>query len=79
MDLDNINNIEVLRKIAKNGRAQLKYDIDEIFRKGFWYLVEQDYFGVTIFSDDYQYEKTFTYEEAEKCLERFWQVNKEEF
>ena len=72
MDLDNINDIEVLRKIAKKGRVKLKYDIDEIFRKGFWYLVEQDYFGVTIFSDDHQYGKTFTYEEAEKCLERFF-------
>ena len=72
MDLDNISDIEELRKIAKKGRTQLKYDIDEIFRKGFWYLVEQDYFGVTIFSDNYQYAKNFTYEEAEKCLEGFF-------
>ena len=71
MDLDNINDIEELRKIAKKGRVQLKFDIDEIFKKGFWYLVEQDYFGVTIFSDDYAHEKFFTYEEAEKCLESF--------
>ena len=71
MDLDNIDDIEELRRIAKKGRVQLKFDIDEIFRKGFWYLVEQDYFGVTIFSDDYSHRKFFTYKEAEKCLEGF--------
>lgn len=75
MDLDNINDIELLRNIAKKCRVQLKRDIDTcndyIFRKGYWYLLEQDYFGVTIFSDDYAHEVFFTYEEAEKCLEGF--------
>lgn len=68
MDLDNINDIEILRKIAKEGRTKLKCDIDENFRKGFWYLIEQDFFGVVIFSDDYKHEKFFTYEEADKYL-----------
>ena len=46
MDLDNINDIELLRKIAKTARVQLLMNIEKgdfIFKKGFWYLVEQDY------------------------------------
>lgn len=75
MDLDNINDIEVLRKAAKCGRAQLKKDIssvngDYIFKEGFWYFVEQDEYGVSIFSEDYHNEVTFTYEEVSKFLRR---------
>ena len=73
MDLDNINDIELLRKIAKTARVQLLMDIEKgdfIFKKGFWYLVEQDCFGITIYSDDYKYEHYFTYKEADKCLNR---------
>ena len=75
MDLDNINDIEVLRKVAKYGRAQLKKDVDSVngdytFKEGFWYFVEQDEYGVTIFSDNYYHEVTFTYEEASKFLRR---------
>lgn len=75
MDLDNIDNVEELRRIAKKGRTQLNKDVilpnGYIFRKGFWYLLEQDYFGVTIFTDDYAYEAFFSYEEAEKFLKGF--------
>lgn len=75
MDLDNIDNVEELRRIAKKGRVKLKKDImlpnGYIFRKDFWYLVAQDYFGVTIFTDDYAEEVVFSYEEAEKFLKGF--------
>lgn len=73
MDLDNINDIEVLRKAAKSGRVQLKKDIisgDYIFRKGFWYSIEQDEYGVYIFSNDYIHEANFTYGEASEFLRR---------
>ena len=75
MDLDNINDVEVLRKAAKRGRAQLRKDVNAIrgkytFKKGFWYLVEQDEYGVYIFSEDYIYEARFTYIEAGEYLNR---------
>ena len=71
MDLDNINDIEVLRKTAKSGRVQLKKDViegDYTFKKNFWYRIEQDEHGVYIFSEDYSYEASFTYEEASEYL-----------
>lgn len=77
MDLDNINDIEVLRKAAKKGRVQLKKDIDAIggnyiFKKGFWYLLEQDEYGVSIYCDDYIYEAHFnTFKEADEYLNRY--------
>ena len=76
MDLDNINDIEVLRKLAKSGRAKLKKDInstrgDYTFKKGFWYLVEQDAYGVTVISDDYMHEVFFhDYIDADEYLDR---------
>ena len=75
MDLDNINDIEVLRKAAKRGRVQLKKDVNSIngdytFKKGFWYFVEQDEYGVYIYSDNYIHSADFTYVEAEECLKR---------
>lgn len=76
MDLDNINDIEVLRKAAKKGRVKLKKDVNSIdgdytFKKGFWYLLEQDEYGVSIFCDDYIYEAHFdTYEEANEYIKR---------
>lgn len=73
MDLDNINDIEVLRNAAKFGRAQLKKDVNAdrgnyIFKKGYWYLVEQDEYYVSIYSDDYKYTRMFTYKEANEYL-----------
>lgn len=74
MDLDNISDIEILREAAKNGRVQLKKDIDTYggkytFKKGFWYLVEQDEYYVTIHSEDYAHEVCFTYREASEYLD----------
>lgn len=73
MDLDNINDIEVLRRAAKDMRAQLREDIEDddgnyIFKKGYWYIVEHGRCYVTIYSDDYTYTRLFNYEEAIKYL-----------
>ena len=75
MDLDNINDIEVLRKASKSGRVQLKKKVNAIrgnytFKKGFWYFVEQDEYGVSIFYEDYIYEASFTYMESSEYLNR---------
>ena len=73
MDLDNINDIEVLREAAKKGRVQLKKDINAYgssyaFKKGLWYLVEQDEYYVHIFSEDYTHTAALTYREANEYL-----------
>lgn len=74
MDLDNINDIEVLREAAKECRAKIKENVQDdsevyTFKKGYWYVVEQDQYYVTIYSDDYLYRRVFTYKEASKYLE----------
>ena len=74
MDLDNINDIEVLREAAKYSRVQLKKDVvsddgDYTFQKGFWYFVEQDRNGVYIFTDKCTHSAEFTYETAREYLE----------
>ena len=73
MDLDNINDIEVLREIAKESRTKMKEDADSdcdgyTFKKGYWYYCEQDKYYVTIYSDDYKHTRMFTYKEADKYL-----------
>ena len=73
MDLDNINDIEVLRRAAKDCRVQLKEDVMDdngvyTFKKSHWYIVNHDEHYVTIYSDDYNYTRLFTYEEANKYL-----------
>lgn len=73
MDLDNINDVEVLREAAKYMRVQLREDIIDdtghyIFKKGFWYIIEQDDYYVTIYSDDCAYTRMLTYIEANKYL-----------
>lgn len=73
MDLDNINNIEVLRNALKNICVKLKQDVKSIngdytFKKGFWYFVDQDEYGVSIYSNDYKYSAYFDYDEASKYL-----------
>ena len=75
MDLDNINDVEVLREAAKSGRAKLKKDVvsnngDYIFKKGFWYYVDQDDYEVSIVSEDFIYSASFTYGEALEYLDR---------
>ena len=73
MDLDNINDIEILREAAKYCRVQIREDVVDddgayFFKKGYWYVVEQDEHYVTIYSDDYSYTRLFTYEEASEYL-----------
>lgn len=73
MDLDNINDIELLRNVAKESRIKMKEDTDSdygvyTFKKGRWYYCEQDEYYVTIYSDDYKYTRMFTYKEADKYL-----------
>lgn len=74
MDLDNINDIEILREAAKRGRVKLKKDIvsnddNYIFQKGLWYYMAQDRNGVYIFSEKYDYSAALTYETAREYLE----------
>ena len=73
MDLDNINDIEVLREAAKNVRVKVKEDIDAYmgnytFKKDFWYIVEQDEYYVRLYSDDYYHKVDLTYKEANEYL-----------
>lgn len=74
MDLDNINDIEVLREVAKKCRVKVREDVKDdldvyTFKKGYWYVVEQDQYYVTIYSDDYKYTRMFTYKEASEYLD----------
>lgn len=73
MDLDNIDDIEVLREAAKNTRVKVKEDImaygsSYTFKKDFWYIVEQDEYYVHIYSEDYIHTIALTYKEASKYL-----------
>lgn len=73
MDLDNINDIEVLREAAKECRVQIREDFKDdldvyTFKKGYWYIVEQDEYYITIYSNDYKYVRMFTYKNASEYL-----------
>ena len=74
MDIDNINNINVLKKLLKRNMVQIKEDADAndgtdfVFKKGHWYYIEQDQHYVTVYSDDYESSICFDYDEAEKYL-----------
>jgi hypothetical protein len=76
MKIDEITDIKVLRKLAKSCRAKLKQDVeatdgsDYMFKKGEWYLVSQDEYGVTLYSED-EADATLdmSYEEAKQYLE----------
>lgn len=75
MDLDNINDIEVLREAAKCGRARLlksisAEDSEFVFRKGLWYIVEQDEYGVTMYSEHFIHEVTIPYRLADEYFVR---------
>lgn len=76
MNIDNITDIEVLRKLAKSNRIKMKKDSyatdgsSFMFEKNEWYVFEQDESTITIYSDDSKYEACFSYEEAERYLER---------
>lgn len=75
MDLDNINDIEVLREAAKSGRARLLKSVgaegsEFVFRKGLWYLIEQDEDGVTMYSEHYIHKVTIPYRLADEYFIR---------
>lgn len=74
MDIDNITDIELLRKLAKANRVQMKKDsyaadgTDFIFKENLWYIAEQDQFGVTVYSEDMESMMFLNYDEADKFL-----------
>ena len=74
MDLDNINDIEVLRDLAKKNMVKMKKDAHAndgtsyLFKENHWYYVEQDQFSVTIYSDDFKSECCFSYDDANRYL-----------
>lgn len=79
MDLDNINDIEILKKEIKRNRAKMKTDVTDedteyLFKKGYWYIVDQDRDYVKIFSDDYVSGALYlSYAEAPDLIETSWQ------
>lgn len=74
MDLDNINDIELLRNLLKKNMVQMKSDAiatdgtDFVFKKGLWYFIEQDGNSVAIFTTDGSSMACFTYDEADRFL-----------
>ena len=74
MDLDNINDIELLKQLAKANRVKMKRDssatdgTDFIFKEGLWYIVEQDQYGITVYSEDMESMMFLNYEEADRFL-----------
>lgn len=75
MDLDNIDDIEVLREAAKSGRARLRKSIcadgsEYVFRKSLWYLIEQDEDGITMYSEHYIHKRTIPYRMVNEYFER---------
>ncbi len=74
MDIDNINDIELLRKLAKANRVRMKKDsnatdgTDFIFKENLWYIAEQDQFGITIYSEDMESMMFLNYDEADRFL-----------
>lgn len=80
MDIDNITDIELLRKLAKVNRVRMKKDsnatdgTDFIFKEGLWYIAEQDQFGITIYSEDMESMIFLNYFEADRFL---YEVEKE--
>lgn len=74
MDLDNINDIELLRNIAKSYMIQMKQDTnandgtDYIFKKGYWYFLDQDETGITVYTEDGSHACFLEYDEADRFL-----------
>ena len=74
MPIDEIDDIEVLRALAKKSRVKINNDIpafegDYVFKKGYWYLMSQDENGVYLFSEDYKYEAVLTYNKASEYID----------
>lgn len=72
MDIDKIIDIELLRKLAKANRVQMKKDsyatdgTDFVFKEGLWYIAEQDQYGITIYSEDMESMMFLNYDEADR-------------
>lgn len=74
MDIDNITDIETLRTLAKQNRVRMKKDsyatdgTDYVFKERYWYIVEQDQYGVTIYSDNMESIMFLNYDEIERFV-----------
>ena len=74
MDLDTINDIELLKQLAKSNRVKMKRDsyatdgTDFTFKEGLWYIVEQDQYGITVYSEDMESMMFLNYDEADRFL-----------
>lgn len=74
MDIDNITDIELLRKMAKSNRVQMKKDsyatdgTGFVFKENLWYIAEQDQYGITVYSEDMESMMFLNYDEADRFL-----------
>lgn len=74
MDLDNINDIELLKDIAKSYMIQMKQDTNAndgtyyIFKKGYWYFFDQYETGITVYTEDSSHACFLEYDEADRFL-----------
>jgi len=74
MDIDNIDDIELLKNLAKANRVKMKKDSHAtdgtgfIFKEGLWYIVEQDQYGITVYSENMESMMFLNYEEADRFL-----------
>lgn len=74
MDLDNITDVELLRNIVKSYMVQMKQDTnandgtDYVFKKGYWYFIDQDETGITVYTEDSSHACFLGYDEADRFL-----------
>ena len=74
MDLDNINDIELLKQLATANRGKMKRDSYATdgtgfnFKEGLWYIVEQEQYGITVYSEDMESMMFLNYDEADRFL-----------
>lgn len=74
MDIDNITDIELLRKMAKSNRVQMKKDsyatdgTGFVFKENLWYISEQDQYGITVYSEDMESMMFLNYDEADRFI-----------
>lgn len=76
MRIDEITDLEKLRKLAKLGRAKFKKDCNAsdgsnfIFKAGEWYAISQSKYGLTLYSEE-EPESTvdLSYEDGQIYLE----------
>lgn len=73
MKLDNIRDIEILRKLEKSKRVKVKEDINAYngnytFKKDSWCIVETEGYYINMYSEDYTYRATITFKEASRYL-----------